>query len=53
MKVDDQREYVFTNMRKTKNGIKKTESDHNTIFTKFKFDWNRNVKETRKLLDFS
>ena len=45
--IDDKREYVLTNIRKTKNGIKKTESDHNTIFTKFKFDWNKNERETR------
>ena len=45
--IDDKRECVLTNIRKTRTGVKTTESDHNTIITKFKFHWNKKVKETR------
>ena len=45
--IDDEREHVLTSIKKTKNGIKKIESDHNTIFSRFKFKWNKNIKENR------
>ena len=46
--IDDEREHVLTSIKKTKNGIKKSESDHNTIFSRFKFQWNKTVRENRK-----
>ena len=45
--IDDERNHVLTNIRKTKTGVKKTESDHNTIFTKLKLSWNKIFKERR------
>ena len=45
--IDEEREHVLTKIVKTKNGVKKTESDHNTIFTKLKFAWNKKIKEPR------
>ena len=33
--IDDKREHVLTKISKTKQGIKRTESDHNSIITKF------------------
>ena len=50
IKIDDKREYVLTNIIKTKTGIKKTESDHNTIFTNLKFQWNKKIKQKRNEL---
>ena len=45
--IDDVRECVLTSLTKVKNGVKKTESDHNTIFTRLKFKWNMDIKEKR------
>ena len=45
--IDDKREHVLTSIKKTKNGIKNIESDHNTIFTRFKFEWKKKFKEKR------
>ena len=44
------KEYVLTSIIKTKNSIKKTESDYNTIFTRFKFQWNSKIKKKRNEL---
>ena len=41
--IDDEREHVLTSIKKTKSGIKKSESDHNTIFSRFKFQWNKSL----------
>ena len=32
IKIDDEREHVLTKISKTKKGVVKVESDHNTIF---------------------
>ena len=42
--VDEQRKCVLTKISKTKQGIKRTESDHNTIITKFNIGVNNNKK---------
>ena len=41
---------MLTSIIKTKKGIKKTESYHNTIFTEFKFQWKSNIKKKRNEL---
>ena len=38
IKIDDKREFVLTNIRKNKDGVRKTESDHKTIFRRIKFE---------------
>ena len=48
IKIDDEREHVLTKIAKTKKGVVKVESDHNTIISKFKLSWCKNVKENRK-----
>ena len=50
--IDDKRDHVLTKISKTKQGIKRTESDHNSIITKF----NLKVEEkenTRKIEIFN
>ena len=45
--IDDERDHVLMRITKTKNGVKKVESDHNVIFTKLKLSWNRNIRQKR------
>ena len=45
--IDEKREHVLTSITRGKKGVKRSESDHNTIFTKLKFKWNRKVREKR------
>ena len=47
IEIDDERNHVLTKITKTKNGTNRIESDHNTIFTKFKIPWNKRSKENR------
>ena len=47
IEIDEEREHVLTKIVKTKKGVKKTESDHNTIFTRLRLAWNKKVKEER------
>ena len=47
IKIDEEREHVLTKIMKTKNGVVKVESDHNTIISKFKLHWNKKAKENR------
>ena len=47
IEIDEDRNHVLTKIVKTKNGTNKTESDHNTIFSKFKLHWNKRIKENR------
>ena len=47
IEIDDKRNHVLTKITKTKNGPKRIESDHNTIFTTFKIPWNKRTKEDR------
>ena len=44
--IDEERKNVLVRHTKTKNGVKVTESDHNSLITQVKVDWNkkRNVK---------
>ena len=46
--IDDERKHVLTKLTKTKNGIKRTESDHNTIVTKLKVKWKSNSKTHKR-----
>ena len=46
MMIDDERKHVLTKLTKTKYGIQKKESDHNTIVTKLNIKWKSVVKET-------
>ena len=45
--IDDERKNVLTELSKTKNGVIKTESDHNTIFSHLKLRWDKKVKQQR------
>ena len=45
--IDDKRDHVLTKIVKTKKGVRKVESDHNTIFTRLKLAWNKRLKEQR------
>ena len=45
--VDEGRDYGLCKIVQTKKGIKKVESDHNPLITKFKFSWNKCVKKNR------
>ena len=45
--VDDRRDHVLKKLMKTKNGVKKTESDHNPIISKLKIQWNKHSKKQR------
>ena len=44
--IDEERQYAITKNGKTKNGLKKTESDHNVLISKFKFKWNKKIRKT-------
>ena len=48
MMIDDKRKHVLTKLTKTKSGIKKVESDHNTILTKLKIKWKLDEKDTKR-----
>ena len=48
MMIDDERKHVLTKLTKTKSGIKKVESDHNTILTKLIIKWKLDEKETKR-----
>ena len=45
--IDETRKHVLTKMTKTKKGVKKIESDHNVLVSKFRFAWTKNVKRKR------
>ena len=45
--IYEAREHVLTSIRRGTKGIIKSESDHNTIFTKLRFNWNKTFKEKR------
>ena len=47
IEIDEERNHVLTKIVKTKKGTNRTESDHNTIFSKFKLQWNKRIKENR------
>ena len=40
--IDENREHVLTKLAKTKNGVKKVESDHNSIISTLKLQWAKN-----------
>ena len=46
--IDDKRNHVLTKLTKTKNGIKKTETDHNTIVTKLNVKWKAHEKTYKR-----
>ena len=46
--VDDKRAHVLTKLAKTKSEVKKVESDHNSIVTKFKIEW-KNLSDQRRI----
>ena len=48
MMIDDDRKYVLTKLTKTKKGLVKKESDHNTIVTELKIEWKPHVKSQKK-----
>ena len=47
IEIDDERHHVLTKITRNKNGTAKIESDHNTIFSKFRIPWNKKVKQDR------
>ena len=47
LKIDEDRKHVLTKITKTKKGVKKQESDHNVLISKFKFCWSKNVKKNK------
>ena len=50
IKIDDEREHVLTKIVRTKKEISKVESDHNTIFSKFRLKWNKKIIQKRQEL---
>ena len=47
MMIDDERKYVMTRLTKTKNGVVKKESDHNTMVTEINMIWKPDTKPYR------
>ena len=50
IKIDDERKHVLTKIVRTKKEISKVESDHNTIFSKFRLKWNKKIIQKRQEL---
>ena len=48
MMIDDERKYVLTRLTKTKKGIVKKESDHNTIVTEMQIKWKTDTKTNKQ-----
>ena len=48
MMIDDQRKYVLTRLTKTKKGIVKKESDHNTMVTELQLIWKPDTKSYKQ-----
>ena len=48
MMIDDDRRHVLTKLSKTKKGVIKKESDHNTIVTELKIKWKPHSKLQKK-----
>ena len=47
IEVDENREKVLTKLTRTKNGVRKVESDHNPIITKLTINWHEDAKKNR------
>ena len=47
--IDEDKNYCLESIRKTKNAIKVTKSDHNTILSTFKIKWNKHDKMEKNL----
>ena len=47
MMIDDDCKYVLTKLTKTKKGLVKKESDHNTIVTELKIEWKPHVRSQK------
>ena len=45
--IDEKRDHVLTSFRKTKNGSKITESDHNSLITNIKAVWKKKLPKER------
>ena len=45
--IDENKDHALIKITKTRDGIKKTESDHNSMITKLKFNWSRQQKKDR------
>ena len=48
LEIDENREHVLTRIKKTKQGIKRKESDHNALITTFKRNFRVNEKTNKK-----
>ena len=48
LEIDEERKYVLTKYSKTKKGVKVKESDHHSIITYIKADWDKKVKEEKR-----
>ena len=48
--IDDERKNVLTKLSKTKNGVRKVESDHNSIYTHLNLAWEKRFKIQRQEL---
>ena len=47
IEIDEEGKNALTKIIKTRNGISKQTSDHNTIITKFDIKWSRKIKNPR------
>ena len=45
--IDEEKDFALASFRKTKTGAKVKLSDHNSMLTKIKAQWNKNIPETR------
>ena len=50
--IDEKREHVLTKLVKNKAGVKRVESDHNSIITKFRIQW-KNQSEHKRIEIFN
>ena len=45
--IDEEQNYALTRINKTKEGVTIKRSDHNTIITEFRIEWNKSVKHNK------
>ena len=48
--IDDKRKHVLTKLSKTKNGVRKVESDHKSIYTHLNLAWEKRFRMQRQEL---
>ena len=45
--IDEEKNFALESFIKTKKGVENKKLDHNSILSKFKFTWNKNIKKQR------